>query len=114
MTALHAVPAERRRAVRFKPAPGTVCRVTDGTSGCLWPAHIRDLSASNIGLLIGQPIDVGTLLALEILNPERACLVLAVCTRRERIAEGWVVGCEFAMPLPAEAVSSFRHGAGHD
>jgi hypothetical protein len=109
MTALHAVPAERRRAVRCKPAPGTACRVTDGTSGCIWPAHIRDLSASNIGLLVEQPIDVGTLLALEILNPERACLVLAVCTRREWAAGGWVVGCEFALPLPAEAVGSFSH-----
>src|SRR5262245_48853329 len=96
MTALHAVPAERRRAVRFQPAPGTVSPLTDGTSGCLGPAHIRDLSASNIGLLVEKPSAVGTLLAVELLNAERACLVLAVCTRRERRATGWEVGCEFA------------------
>jgi hypothetical protein len=114
MTALLAGPAERRRSVRFLPAPETTCRLADGQGERLWPAHVRDLSASNIGLIVGEGFEVGALLAVEVFGPDHAYSVLAVCTRRERVASGWVLGCEFAMPLPAEAVNLFCHGASSD
>jgi hypothetical protein len=69
---------------------------------------VRDLSACNIGLVVPEAIEVGTLLALEILNADQTCTVLAACARREPAAGGWVLGCEFAIPLPAAAVAAFR------
>jgi hypothetical protein len=112
MTARLAPVAERRRTTRCLPAPGTACRVTDGWGQRLWPACVRDLSASNVGLLVREAVEVGTLLALEVFNGEYACTVLAVCTRREPAGAGWVLGCEFATPVPAAAVAAFRQGAG--
>jgi hypothetical protein len=93
---------ERRIAVRYLPDQQTSCQMIVGLERKVWQAIIRNLSECGIGFLLSQPLEPGTLLALELDNPpHQLCrTLLAVVIRAQADASGdWLIGCQFASLL---------------
>lgn len=69
-------------------------------------ATMRDLSATGVGLLLGQPLDVGNLLIVEVQDPT-AKLAVSKIAQVVHVRENpessrgkrWHAGCEFREPL---------------
>src|SRR5262249_33400622 len=98
-------PTDRRRAVRFQPAFGTICRFRDAgpDAGLVW-----DLSATGVGMLLADPPPPGTILAAE-LTTERATLPISLRAVHVRpVATGdYFLGAQFVRPLTPEEVRPF-------
>jgi serine/threonine protein kinase len=96
---------ERRVAVRYPYSMGTVCNVDLSTTAAMtedliWPAIVRDLSGSGIGLLLARRFEQGTVLSVELQKKKEASTRLVKVTRvsPEKLGH-WVLGCEFLEPL---------------
>jgi hypothetical protein len=97
--------ADRRVALRYlsKP-PNQDCEVETTEQEERWPATIRDISQTGLGLLVGRPFDPGTLLEVELerTRRRRRAMVLrmrVVHVRRQD--QGWLLGCSLETELSA-------------
>jgi len=91
--------ADRRGAAR--QYCNRVCFASpNGTAtGVAWGARIWDISANGVGLLLGQELGLGTILAIKprVSGPDK--VLLARVVRRNQEDEGWFYGCELTYSL---------------
>jgi hypothetical protein len=72
------------------------------------PAQVADISPSGLGLLVGKPVEVGTLLSVDLHGPgERGTLtILASVIRVTSRADEWLLGCSFIRELSEEELQA--------
>jgi hypothetical protein len=98
--------AERRASVRYSCDPESFsdnsCRPITAPKKEAWPALIRDLSTSGIGIVINRRFEPGTLLTVDLEDAERttqrSLLVRVVRISQENPAS-WVHGCTFTYKM---------------
>jgi hypothetical protein len=62
----------RRAAIRFAPAQEIICYWSSG--GEFRRARVYDVSAGGVCLLLGQRVEAGAVLAVELINGPHTCL----------------------------------------
>jgi hypothetical protein len=68
-----------------------------------WPAVIRDISTTGLGLVTEEPMEPGTFLTVD-LNDQRRVTVQTVGYRA--LGRGrWLIGCLLVRPLPSEELA---------
>ena len=102
--------AERRRAVRRRPAHNTICRLSnrDDNSeiGC---GLVWNLSTTGISLLLNVPLQPGTWVRAELQNhvgETRLVAIRVVHLNRLRTGD-YVLGGQFAQPLDDDELTPF-------
>ena len=101
---------DRRVAVRYPGNPDAACQAYAPTAG-VYSAWVRDISVTGVALLIDCEFQPGTLLTLELENPEqqvgtvlRASVVHVIEVPPE---QRWLHGCAFERPLTDEELHAF-------
>ncbi len=100
---------ERRVAVRHSCGPETYCQMIDPADAGVWPAWIRDLSATGIGLLIARRCEPGSVVAIELENSVQGVsprLVARIIHALEYPNGHWLHGCAFTRPLTDEELQA--------
>jgi hypothetical protein len=73
-----------------------------------WPARIRNLARNSIGLLVRQPFEPGSLVAVEVFNHGQARTFLGVVARCVATENGaWNLGCQFNSLLSRDELQVF-------
>jgi hypothetical protein len=91
---------ERRGAIRHLVGRLTRCRFITLFQCPPWPAYIRDISSTGIGLVIDEPPAPGSFLTIELTDRHRVgAQVVAVCSQT---SGDWLVGCVLLRPLTNE------------
>jgi hypothetical protein len=99
---LRATPPDQRAWVRFPCAVRASFRVLLDEVPRHRPAEVVDISTRGIGLRVGEPLAVGTVLRLEvegIEEPARLALLACVVRATAQPDGGWVLGCTFQREL---------------
>jgi hypothetical protein len=101
---------ERRCAVRH------VCRAADWAVAVevsdqeeRWPAIVRDVSVTGMGLVVAKLCDPGTLLEVEVEGTTRASLSrlsVRVVHVRKQADRSWLLGCLLAEQLSADELDA--------
>lgn len=104
MVAINTTPkTERRQSARFRPAFGTVCRYRAGGNGLVW-----DVSATGVGMLVGEPPCEGELVAAELTNGTDSLLISIRVVRVHLLETGdYFVGARFVRPLTERELEPF-------
>jgi hypothetical protein len=92
---------ERRVAVRFPSDWQSSCSLEESATA-EWPARIRDISTTGIGLYTSRPFEPGTRLAIELQSPDEEMtytLMTYVMHASLREDDGWLIGCAFTREL---------------
>jgi len=92
--------SERRGAIRHLCGRLTRCRFISLFQCPPWPAFIRDISTTGIGLIIDEPPAPGSFLTVE-LN-ERLRVGVQVVAIRPQATGDWLVGCLLLRPLQVD------------
>jgi hypothetical protein len=73
-------------------------------AGNRWPAQVMDISGGGVAVLLSRRFEPGTLLTLVLGSEDNvtACLPVARVCRVHREGAYWLLGCSFAIELPAE------------
>jgi hypothetical protein len=102
--------AERRVAARAVAEASTFCCLFAGTGAHLWPGQVRDLSASDINVLLPYPLLPGRALSAHLGNAARHFAVLTSLhvIHATPAPAGWVVGCAFDRPLDQAEIAALR------
>jgi hypothetical protein len=86
----------RRASPRYAADLEVSCRRALGAGRAdAWPARLRDLSVGGIGLVLARRFEVGTLLAVDLVNPGSGsprCLLARVTHVTAHAAGEWLVG----------------------
>jgi len=103
--------AERRAWVRYPSAIEGACQpLVKDSINQRWPAHICDLSARGVGLVLGSYVEVGSLISVELPKASRGGprRLLARVVRSEAGDEGqWFLGCTFSIRLSQRELEEF-------
>jgi len=105
------VDADRRAAERFESTAVGRCTAIGGREGKGWPAKVRDVSSSGIGLMVHRRFEPKTPLAIEIEDADGNVVhnLMARVIRAQYVGEGqWILGCTFLRNLDAEDVQALR------
>jgi hypothetical protein len=103
---------ERRLWVRIPSERDVCCQKLPGLASdeadTGWPGKVRDVSTDGIALLLTRPLEVGTILILELESEPRAIrrVIEVLHTAPERDGH-WAMGCIFASPLGEDELQSF-------
>lgn len=104
---------ERRRAIRFACHAPAACSPTAAPECAPWPATVRDLSVSGIGLTLERPCAPGDLIEVRLRSlsgeTEQARLVLVVHATSQP-GETWAVGGMFYRELSWQELKALRSG----
>jgi hypothetical protein len=93
---------QRRATVRYRCPPATLGRLFIANSYQSLSAWVLNLSVNGAGLLLGDPLESGTwlLLELESLARDLTLEISARIVHATRQADGnWLLGCAFANRL---------------
>jgi hypothetical protein len=93
---------ERRAAVRYPSAWQSSCCSIGESTNTEWPARIKDISTTGIGLYTNRPFEPGTRLGIELQSPDEELaytLMTHVMHASLREGDGWLIGCAFAREL---------------
>jgi hypothetical protein len=104
------LPSGRRPGVRSRCAAATAALLdVPGPEGPLL-GWAYDLCRDGVGLLVGDPVGVGTTLDVELLTPRGAGRRLpARVAHAARLPSGrWLVGCAFLRPIAEGDLDPFR------
>lgn len=74
-----------------------------------WPGTVRDISKEGIGLTLDQQFDAGTLLGVELTNPDAdiSYTIIAKVMHTEPAGDGnWRAGCLFVRKLTDQELQS--------
>jgi hypothetical protein len=94
--------SERRVEVRFRPVREAGCEVEAIDKEDRWPAVVRDLSRHGVGLVLERRFSPGTILEVELRQPELVREVRVVQVTK-LAANQWLLGCTLNVPLaPAD------------
>jgi hypothetical protein len=91
---------ERRAAVRYPSAWQSSCM--EEAAPAEWPARVKDISTTGIGVYTVRPFEPGTRLGVELQSPDETLaytLMTHVMHATLREEDGWLIGCEFAREL---------------
>jgi hypothetical protein len=98
-------PADRRVYIRHAVGLGASCAIDTSLGGGsqeLWPAVVRDVSASGVGVLLARRFEPGTVLGIEVTpgpgTPVRTMSARVVRVGAEPLGH-WSHGCVFLSPL---------------
>jgi hypothetical protein len=99
--------AERRASVRYQCDPDSFsmdnsCRPITAPRRESWPASVRDLSTSGIGIIVNRRFEPGTLLTVDLEDVDRTAhrsLLVRVMRTAQEAPNGWVHGCAFTHPM---------------
>jgi hypothetical protein len=97
--------AERRRAERYPCNLRPFWRVEGQEQADSPPARIQNISATGIGLRIGQPIKPGAVLVIKLQTTDRRLsrpLPARVMHATPQTEGDWLVGCQFVRKLSDE------------
>ncbi len=102
--------AERRRWVRHRIGLEACWRIRIVVQGQELFAHVQDISARGIGLVMEQPLAAGLEFTAEVTNT--LSLVLSIHTARvihvaELPGSDYLIGCQFETPLAPELLEAF-------
>lgn len=98
-------PADRRQATRHPLDLQITCCTLGTGGGASWPATVRDISTSGIGLVFRRSFAPGTVLIVELPDAASALgrtIPVRVVHSRTAGAGQWIAGCVFATQLRAE------------
>jgi len=102
---------DRRVAVRYPSVPGAVSSsVRTGNDICL-TATVLDVSRRGLGLIVSQPVAVGTIVGVELHSHtlQLPCFLLArVIHVRKKQDRHWILGCQLASQLPDTDLQALR------
>jgi hypothetical protein len=76
------------------------CTIEQPDTG--WFGRLWDISLGGAAVLLTQPFEEGSMLALELSGPangEPRCFLAQVAYSRRAGGKGWLIGCEFLQPL---------------
>lgn len=96
---------ERRRAERYPCSLQPFWRVEGQEQADAPPAQIQNISATGIGLRIGQPLKAGTVLVIKLQSADRRLsrpLPARVMHATPQAEGDWLVGCQFVRKLSDE------------
>lgn len=99
--------AERRASVRYQCDPESFshdnsCRPITASKRESWPATVRDLSTSGIGIIINRRFEPGTLLSVDLEDADHTAqrsLLVRVMRAAQEAPDSWVHGCAFTHPM---------------
>ncbi len=99
--------AERRASVRYPCSedsfgPDNSCRPITATRKESWSAVVRDLSTGGVGILVNRRFEPGTLLSVELQDPEKTAartLLVRVVRLIQQDKDHWLLGCAFTTKL---------------
>jgi hypothetical protein len=94
-------PGDRRTWKRFPGQVKATYQVVGYEETAICQGEVLNISASGIGLLVGQPIELGSLLNLELwqANGASARTILACVVRASEEGGRWALGCNFIREL---------------
>jgi hypothetical protein len=101
---------DQRVAVRFAGNYKTSCQLLKDKEGEWLPAWVRDISATGINVLMERQFEPGTLLLLELENPETqkfSRTEMVVIHTMECPNGDWFHGGAFAKELSPEELHAF-------
>jgi hypothetical protein len=99
---LKSLPCDQRAWVRFPGQVRAAYQRVNPPEAEGRPAQVLDISASGIGLLADDPVEVGTLLNVDLRGPEgEVVLTILACVVRSAAHDGkeWALGCNFIREL---------------
>jgi hypothetical protein len=94
---------ERRRHVRHLCNPRSILHLLVRPSFVCYRAFVHNASAGGLGLLLGHPLEAGSMLALQLQEAPHgvSCILLArVIHATPFPGAGWLIGCQLARPFP--------------
>jgi len=93
--------AERRRALRRRPAHHTVCRLRDLDGSEIGCGLVWNLSATGVSMLLNVALEPGTLLGAELRNAigETVRIGLSVVHLSRLRTGDYILGGQFSQPL---------------
>jgi len=100
---------ERRAAIRHNIDRPTSCRAIALVCEKPWPAVVRDISTTGIGLILQEPVEIESFLAVELprnFGAPPLRIQARVVINRPQPDGTWLVGCRLARPLSSEEVES--------
>jgi hypothetical protein len=100
-------PINRRATERFPVNDSTSCSFLSPVVEDFGPAKIKNISMDGIGLLLAQPLEPGTLLAVSLSNPARS-FTKTVLVRVAHLTPDhgtYLAGGNFTTPLTYEELS---------
>ena len=106
--------SDRRRATRYPSRAELVVYPTNGSPADAWPATVRDVSDTGIGLVLDQALERGLMLVLAFPATEGSpsSLACACVQHSTKQPEGnFLVGCTFQSELTPEILQALIRGA---
>ena len=101
---------DRRRTVRYMCAPATVGRLYVAEDREYQYVCVLNISEGGIGLVLEHPVAVGTWVIIQVRTIETRVaddLPARVIHCTPQVSGEWLIGCEFAEPLTADALDAF-------
>ena len=99
----------RQASVRYAPSVKATCLVVAMAKETFGPAKILDISATGVSLLLNQPFETGTLLAIELSNSDGSFTrlqLVRVVHCQELGTSNHVVGGSFGSALTGDDIQS--------
>jgi hypothetical protein len=96
----------RRAALRTRFTRGGTCRLVAPPDYRCRAAIVQDVSRSGVGLVLAEPLPVGSVLAIRSAGPAGADKVIGLSVRHiTPLGEGrWLLGCDHAQDLAPDEV----------
>lgn len=94
-------PGDRRTWMRFPCQVKATYQVVGYEETAICQGEVLNISANGIGLLVGQSIELGSLLNLELqqANGASTCTILACVVHGHEEGGRWALGCNFIREL---------------
>jgi hypothetical protein len=99
----------RRACVRYRCSRPVPRRMAIAESYVLLDGWLVNISVAGLGLLLDRPLDVGTLLFVDLESAPGAApveLLARVVWAKATPEKEWVLGCEFVNPLQADELQA--------
>jgi hypothetical protein len=99
---------DRRASERMAVVHGTACSFVGPVVTDFGPAKVRDVSIDGIGLIMLHKVEVGSLVAVNLVNPDRgfAKTLLVRVAHVTPVPGGHLVGGTFAPPLTYQELTT--------
>ena len=99
---------DARTVERFTVNRGTACSFALPVVADLGPVKIRDVSMTGVGLLLERRVEIGTLLAVGLVNQAKgfAQTLMVEVTHVTPTAGGFLVGGTFLTPLTYQEMTT--------
>lgn len=100
---------DRRGAMRYPVNTGTTCPMVAPVTQDFGEARIKDVSNEGIGLVLGHPVEAGTVLMVTLKNEAKKFFriqLVEVVHSTQQAGGGYLIGGTFITPLTYEELST--------